>query len=81
MNARPNPDELCSTGYRATFLAPTVKAGLVVRYRTPLREFLRPGFVDQEGYFNATFTRIIDGVNSAEKMVRVPFSPVLFSCR
>jgi iron(III) transport system substrate-binding protein len=28
-----------------------------MRYRTPLREFLRPGFVDQEGYFNATFTR------------------------
>ncbi len=46
-----------ATGYRATFLAPTVKAGLVMRYRTPLREFLRPGFVDQEGYFNATFTR------------------------
>lgn len=46
-----------ATGYRATFLAPTRKAGLVMRYRTPLREFLRPGFVDQEGYFNATFTR------------------------
>jgi len=28
-----------------------------MRYRTPLREFLRPGFVDQDGYFNATFTR------------------------
>jgi ABC-type Fe3+ transport system substrate-binding protein len=28
-----------------------------MRYRTPLREFLRPGFVDQEGDFNATFTR------------------------
>ena len=46
-----------ATGYRATFLAPTRKAGVVMRYRTPLREFLRPGFVDQEGYFNATFTR------------------------
>ena len=46
-----------ATGYRATFLTPTRKAGVVMRYRTPLREFLRPGFVDQEGYFNATFTR------------------------
>lgn len=46
-----------ATGYRATFLTPTRKAGLIMRFRTPLREFLRPGFVDQEGYFNATFTR------------------------
>ena len=46
-----------ATGDRATFLAPTRKAALVMRSRTPLREFLRPGFVDQEGYFNATFTR------------------------
>ena len=46
-----------ATGYRATFLTPTRKAGVIMRYRTPLREFLRPGFVDQEGYFNATFTR------------------------
>ncbi|HVO93437.1 MAG TPA: extracellular solute-binding protein, partial [Terriglobales bacterium] len=46
-----------TTGYRATFLAPTRKAGVVMRYRTPLREFLRPCFFDQEGYFNATFTR------------------------
>jgi iron(III) transport system substrate-binding protein len=46
-----------ATGYRAIFLAPSRKAGVIMRYRTPLREFLRPGFVDQEGYFNATFTR------------------------
>ncbi len=46
-----------ATGYRATFLTPTRKAGVIMPYRTPLREFLRPGFVDQEGYFNATFTR------------------------
>lgn len=46
-----------ATGYRATFLAPTRNAGVIMRYRTPLRELLRPGFVDQEGYFNATFTR------------------------
>ena len=45
------------TGYRAIFLNPSKKAGIIMRYRPPAREFLRPGFVDHEGFFNGTFTR------------------------
>ena len=45
------------TGYRAIFLNPSKKAGIIMRYRPPAREFLRAGFVDHEGFFNGTFTR------------------------
>jgi len=31
------------------------KARALMRYRTPYRKFLRPGFYDEEGYFNGIF--------------------------
>ena len=45
------------TGYRAIFLNPSKKAGIIMRYQPPARQFLRPGFADHEGFFNGTFTR------------------------
>ena len=46
------------TGYRAIFLNPSKKAGIVI-VATGLRRdsFFSPGFVDHEGFFNGTFTR------------------------
>jgi iron(III) transport system substrate-binding protein len=40
---------------RSTTLNTLKKAGAIVRYRTPLRKFLRAGFYDDEGYLNGLF--------------------------
>ncbi len=40
---------------RSTTLNTLKTAGAIMRYRTPLRMFLRPGFYDDEGYLNGLF--------------------------
>jgi iron(III) transport system substrate-binding protein len=40
---------------RSTTLNTLKNAGAIMRYRTPLRKFLRAGFYDDEGYLNGLF--------------------------
>jgi iron(III) transport system substrate-binding protein len=40
---------------RSTTLNTLKKAGAIMRYRTPLRKFLRAGFYDEEGFLNGVF--------------------------
>ncbi|HWP58032.1 MAG TPA: extracellular solute-binding protein [Candidatus Acidoferrales bacterium] len=42
---------------RRSFVRVMVKEKAVVRYRTPLREFLRDGFADREGYVNSIYAQ------------------------
>ena len=45
------------THIRGLFLTPLRKRHIIAPYRSPFREGLRPGFKDNEGYFNAIFTQ------------------------
>jgi iron(III) transport system substrate-binding protein len=45
------------THIRGLFLSALRKGGIIARYHAPLREALRPAFVDQDGYFNGIFTQ------------------------
>ena len=42
---------------RRSFVGVMVKEKAVMRYRTPLREFLRDGFADKEGYVNSIYAQ------------------------
>ena len=44
------------THIRGLFLPALIKSGIIIRYRTPLRETLRKDFLDNDGYFNGIFT-------------------------
>jgi iron(III) transport system substrate-binding protein len=45
------------THIRGLFLAPLRKRQIIAAYRSPFRDALRPGYKDNEGYFNAIFTQ------------------------
>ena len=45
------------THIRGLFLTPLRKRQIIAAYRSPFRDGLRPGFKDNEGYFNAIFTQ------------------------
>ena len=45
------------THIRGLFLVPLRKRQIIAAYRSPFRDGLRPGFKDNEGYFNAIFTQ------------------------
>src|SRR5215208_1316364 len=45
------------THIRGLFLIPLRKRQIIAAYRSPQRDTLRPGFKDNEGYFNALFTQ------------------------
>lgn len=45
------------THIRGLFLLPLKKRQIIAAYRSPNREALRPGYKDNEGYFNAIFTQ------------------------
>lgn len=45
------------THIRGLFLSTLRKGAMIARYHSPLREALRPAFVDQDGYFNGIFTQ------------------------
>ncbi len=45
------------THIRGLFLSTLRSGGIIARYRSPAREFLRKDFVDREGYFNGLFTQ------------------------
>ena len=42
---------------RRSFVNVMVKENAVIRYRTPLREFLRDGFADKKGYVNSIYAQ------------------------
>ncbi|MGH7843737.1 MAG: ABC transporter substrate-binding protein [Candidatus Binatia bacterium] len=42
---------------RRSFVNVMVKENAVIRYRTPLRQFLRDGFADKEGYVNSIYAQ------------------------
>ena len=42
---------------RRSFVNVMVKERAVIRYRTPLREYLREGFADKEGYVNSIYAQ------------------------
>ncbi|HSQ11786.1 MAG TPA: ABC transporter substrate-binding protein, partial [Candidatus Deferrimicrobium sp.] len=45
------------THIRGLFLIPLRKRQIIAAYRSPFRDTLRPGYRDNEGYFNAIFTQ------------------------
>ena len=45
------------THIRGLFLVPLRKRQIIAAYRSPYRDALRPGYKDNEGYFNAIFTQ------------------------
>jgi iron(III) transport system substrate-binding protein len=45
------------THIRGLFLVPLRKRQIIAAYRSPFRDGLRPGFKDNDGYFNAIFTQ------------------------
>jgi iron(III) transport system substrate-binding protein len=45
------------THIRGLFLTPLRKRQIIAAYRSPYRAGLRPGFKDNDGYFNAIFTQ------------------------
>jgi iron(III) transport system substrate-binding protein len=45
------------THIRGLFLMPLRKRQIIAAYRSPFRDGLRPGFKDNDGYFNAIFTQ------------------------
>lgn len=45
------------THIRGLFLPPLRKRQIIAAYRSPQRDALRPGFKDNDGYFNAIFTQ------------------------
>jgi iron(III) transport system substrate-binding protein len=45
------------THIRGLFLIPLRKRQIIAAYRSPNRDALRPGYRDNEGYFNAIFTQ------------------------
>jgi iron(III) transport system substrate-binding protein len=45
------------THIRGLFLLPLKKRQIIAAYRSPNRDALRPGYKDNEGYFNAIFTQ------------------------
>jgi iron(III) transport system substrate-binding protein len=45
------------THIRGLFLLPLRKKQIIAAYRSPYRDALRPGYKDDEGYFNAIFTQ------------------------
>ena len=45
------------THIRGLFLMPLRKRQIIAAYRSPQRDALRPGFKDNDGYFNALFTQ------------------------
>ena len=45
------------THIRGLFLLPLKKKQIIAAYRSPYRDALRPGYKDNEGYFNAIFTQ------------------------
>src|SRR5262245_3029741 len=45
------------THIRGLFLLPLKKRQIIAAYRSPYRDALRPGYKDDEGYFNAIFTQ------------------------
>lgn len=45
------------THIRGLFLQPLRKRQIIAAYRSPQRDALRPGFKDNDGYFNALFTQ------------------------
>jgi iron(III) transport system substrate-binding protein len=45
------------THIRGLFLAPLRKRQIIAAYRSPFRDALRPGYKDNDGYFNAIFTQ------------------------
>jgi iron(III) transport system substrate-binding protein len=45
------------THIRGLFLTPLRKRQIIAAYRSPFRDALRPGYKDNEGYFNAIFTQ------------------------
>ena len=45
------------THIRGLFLTPLRKRQIIAAYRSPYRDALRPGYKDNEGYFNAIFTQ------------------------
>ena len=45
------------THIRGLFLAPLRKRQIIAAYRSPFRDALRPGYKDNEGYFNSIFTQ------------------------
>jgi iron(III) transport system substrate-binding protein len=45
------------THIRGLFLTPLRKRQVIAAYRSPNRDALRPGYRDEEGYFNAIFTQ------------------------
>ena len=45
------------THIRGLFLLPLRKRQIIAAYRSPQRDTLRPGFKDNDGYFNALFTQ------------------------
>jgi iron(III) transport system substrate-binding protein len=45
------------THIRGLFLIPLRKRQIIAAYRSPFRDSLRPGYKDNEGYFNSIFTQ------------------------
>jgi iron(III) transport system substrate-binding protein len=45
------------THIRGLFLTPLRKRQIIAAYRSPFRDALRPGYKDNEGYFNSIFTQ------------------------
>lgn len=45
------------THIRGLFLTPLRKRQIIAAYRSPNRDALRPGYKDNDGYFNAVFTQ------------------------
>lgn len=45
------------THIRGLFLSPLRKRRIIAAYRSPFRDALRPGYKDNEGYFNSIFTQ------------------------